>query len=64
MKFFTSLALAASLLTANATAANAQQSTSPYHTRFAVDGPIILGLGAVSAFGLYRVQQKSGLSQP
>jgi len=61
MKFFASLALAGSLLTAAAPAATAQ-SSSPYHTRFAVDGPIILGLGAVSAFGLYRVQQKSGLS--
>lgn len=62
MKFFASLALAGSLLTAATPAAQAQQAESPYHTRFAVDGPIILGLGAVSAFGLYRVQQKSGLS--
>ena len=62
MKFFASLALATSLLTAAAPAAQAQQAESPYHTRFAVDGPVILGLGAVSAFGLYRVQQKSGLS--
>ena len=63
MKFFASLALAGSLLTAAAPTASAQnQAGSPYHTRFAVDGPVILGLGAVSAFGLYRVQQKSGLS--
>lgn len=62
MKFLASLALAGSLLTAAASAATAQQSTSPYHTRFAVDGPIILGLGSASAFGLYRVQQKHGLS--
>lgn len=62
MKFFIPLALAASLLVAATPAAQAQQSSSPYHTRFAVDGPITLGLGAVSAFGLYRVQQKSGLS--
>ena len=62
MRLFASLALAGSLLTAAAPAAQAQKSPSPYHTRFAVDGPITLGLGAVSAFGLYRVQQKSGLS--
>ncbi|WP_460503096.1 phosphatase PAP2 family protein [Hymenobacter agri] len=62
MKFFASLALAGSLLTAAAPAAQAQKAESPYHTRFAVDGPIILGLGAVSAFGLYRVQQKSGVT--
>ncbi|GAB2868270.1 phosphatase PAP2 family protein [Hymenobacter ruber] len=63
MKFFASLALAGSLLTAAAPTVSAQnQAGSPYHTRFAVDGPVILGLGAVSAFGLYRVQQKSGLS--
>ncbi|MBO2007813.1 phosphatase PAP2 family protein [Hymenobacter negativus] len=62
MKLFTSFALAASLLTATAPTVSAQQADSPYHTRFAVDGPIILGLGAVSGFGLYRVQQKSGLS--
>ena len=62
MKFLAALAFAGSLLTAAAPVATAQQSTSPYHTRFALDGPIILGLGGVSAFGLYRVQQKSGLS--
>jgi len=63
MKFLASLSLAGSLLTAAAPAAVAQtKATSPYHTRFAVDGPIVLGLGAASAFGLYRVQQKSGLS--
>ncbi|WP_345049004.1 phosphatase PAP2 family protein [Hymenobacter glaciei] len=62
MKILASIALAGALLTAAAPAAQAQQSDSPYHTRFAVDGPIILGLGAASAFGLYRVQQKSGLS--
>lgn len=61
MKLFTSFAFAATLLTAAPTV-SAQQADSPYHTRFAVDGPIILGLGAASGFGLYRVQQKSGLS--
>ncbi|MBD2722666.1 phosphatase PAP2 family protein [Hymenobacter armeniacus] len=62
MKFFFSLALAGSLLATAPTATAQQTAESPYHTRFAVDGPIILGLGATSAFGLYRVQQKSGLS--
>ncbi len=52
----TSLGLAA------ARPALAQQTTSPYHTRFAVDGPVILGEAAVSAFGLYRSQQRDGLS--
>jgi hypothetical protein len=51
------------LLTSAAPVATAQKAaSSPYHTRFAVDGPIILGLGAVSGFGLYRVQQKHGLT--
>ena len=40
----------------------AQQTTSPYHTRFAVDGPVILGEAAVSAFGLHRSQQRDGLN--
>ncbi|WP_216689136.1 phosphatase PAP2 family protein [Hymenobacter siberiensis] len=62
MKFFPALALVGSLLTGAAPVAQAQHSASPYHTHFAIDGPIILGLGATSAFGLYRVQQKSGLS--
>jgi hypothetical protein len=62
MKLFSSFALATTLLAATAPTVSAQQADSPYHTRFAVDGPIILGLGAASAFGLYRVQQKSGLS--
>ncbi|GAA3971090.1 hypothetical protein GCM10022407_16200 [Hymenobacter antarcticus] len=50
------------MLLTSGPSAIAQQAPSPYHTRFAVDGPITLGLGAMSAFGLYRVQQKSGLS--
>jgi hypothetical protein len=54
--------LIASLSLAAAQPALAQQTTSPYHTRFAVDGPIILGEAAVSAFGLYRSQQRSGLT--
>ncbi|MDO7845866.1 phosphatase PAP2 family protein [Hymenobacter sp. M29] len=61
MKTLLSLALSGTLLLGSGPAAVAQtKATSPYHTRFAVDGPIVLGLGAVSAFGLYRVQQKSG----
>ncbi len=56
MKLFSSLVLAGGVLLAGAPAAVAQQAPSPYHTRFAVDAPITLGLGAVSGFGLYRVQ--------
>jgi membrane-associated phospholipid phosphatase len=48
---------------APAPAATAQQaSTSPYRTRFAVDAPITLGLGAAGGLGLYLIQQKSGLN--
>lgn len=64
MKLFSSLCLAGVLSLAAAPAATAQRSSdSPYQTRFAVDAPIIVGLGAVNAFGLYRVQQKSGLNE-
>lgn len=63
MKFFSSLVLSGGVLLAGAPAAVAQQAPSPYHTRFAVDAPITLGLGAVSGFGLYRVQQKTGLTE-
>lgn len=63
MKLFLSIALSGTVFFGAATTAEAQdKAPSPYHTRFAVDGPIILGLGATSAFGLYRVQQKHGLS--
>ncbi|MFD1470527.1 phosphatase PAP2 family protein [Hymenobacter caeli] len=62
MKFFASLVFSGGWLLAGAPAAVAQQAPSPYHTRFAVDAPVALGLGAVSGFGLYRVQQKHGLS--
>lgn len=60
MKFFLSVALSGALLTAPA--AQAQQSPSPYKTDFLVDGGITLGLGALSATGLYLVQQKDGLT--
>jgi len=63
MKLFFSITLSGALLLASEPPAVAQQQApSPYHTRFAIDAPVVLGLGAVSAFGLYRVQQKSGLS--
>ena len=42
--------------------ATAQITRSPYHTRFAVDAPIIAGELAVSGFGLYRSMQRDGLS--
>jgi hypothetical protein len=59
MKLLLTLALAGAL---GAPAAVAQEAPSPYHTRFAVDGPVTLGLGAVTGTGLYLVQQKHGLS--
>ncbi|MGY2134101.1 phosphatase PAP2 family protein [Hymenobacter sp. HD11105] len=62
MKYFSSLLISVTLLLAPKPAATAQQSSSPYRTRFAVDAPITLGLGAVGGLGLYLVQQKSGLS--
>ena len=42
--------------------APAQTAPSPYHTRFAVDAPIIAGELAVSGFGLYRSMQRDGLN--
>ncbi|TDN38241.1 phosphatase PAP2 family protein [Hymenobacter sp. UV11] len=54
--------LIASLSLAAAQPVVAQQTTSPYRTRFAVDGPVILGELAVSGFGLYRSMQRDGLS--
>ncbi|MGI4885519.1 MAG: phosphatase PAP2 family protein [Janthinobacterium lividum] len=63
MKFFSPLLLSSGVLLAGAPAARAQPAPSPYHTRFAVDAPVALGLGAVSAFGLHRVQQKTGLTE-
>ena len=62
MKSISVLILSGALFLTSGPSAIAQQAPSPYHTRFAVDGPIALGLGAMSVFGLYRVQQKSGLS--
>ena len=62
MKLFFSFALSGALLLGPRPAAIAQQAPSPYRTRFAVDGPVALGLGAVSGLGLYLVQQKHGLS--
>lgn len=63
MKIVCSFLVAGALCLGPGPAAQAQsRAASPYHTRFAVDGPITLGLGALSGFGLYRVQQKSGLS--
>ena len=54
--------LTSALCLAAAQPTSAQQAPSPYRTRFAVDGPIILGEAAVSAFGLYRSQQRNGLT--
>jgi len=40
----------------------AQSRISPYHTRFAVDGPITLGLAGVNTVGLLLIRAKTGLS--
>lgn len=61
MKHFLPFALTATLALGRAPATLAQQAPSPYKTRLAVDGPIILGEGLLSGLGLYLVQQKSGL---
>lgn len=63
MKRSLPLALATALLLAPGPAATAQpRPASPYHTRFAVDAPVTLGLAAMSGLGLYLEQQKHGLS--
>ncbi|RSK37132.1 phosphatase PAP2 family protein [Hymenobacter metallilatus] len=54
------LALGMSLVASGST--QAQKSPSPYHTRFAVDAPVSVGLGALSITGLLLVQQKDGLT--
>ena len=43
--------------------ATAQQAPSPYRTRFAVDGPLTLGLAGLSATGLLLVQRKHVASE-
>ncbi|OWP64929.1 PA-phosphatase [Hymenobacter amundsenii] len=43
--------------------AQAQRNASPYHTRFAVDAPVTLGLGALSGVGLLLISKKDGLDQ-
>ena len=40
----------------------AQPAVSPYRTRFAVDGPVTLGLTAVNTAGLLLIRAKTGLS--
>lgn len=40
--------------------AAAQQAPLPYHTRFAVDAPIVAGLGAISAVGLHLSMKRDG----
>lgn len=62
MNKLSTLALAAGLLSAAAPQAQAQTSSSPYRTRFAVDAPITLGLAGTNVLGLYLIQQKTGLT--
>jgi hypothetical protein len=61
MKQLSALVIAGTLGLASLPAA-AQKAPSPYHTRFAVDAPIIAGELAVSGFGLYRSMQRTGLN--
>jgi hypothetical protein len=61
MKQLSALVIAGALGLASAPA-SAQKVPSPYHTRFAVDAPIIAGELAVSGFGLYRSMQRTGLN--
>lgn len=62
MKRLSPILLAGALLLAGpAHQATAQQTGSPYRTRFAVDVPITVGLGAVSGVGLLLVKKKDGL---
>jgi membrane-associated phospholipid phosphatase len=61
MKQLAAVVLAGALGLAG-TPATAQKALSPYHTRCAVDAPIIAGELAVSGFGLYRSMQRSGLT--
>ncbi|KAA9331634.1 phosphatase PAP2 family protein [Hymenobacter busanensis] len=62
MKYVSSLLLAGTLL-ASVPAATAQQASSPYRTRFAVDAPITALFGIGAGTGLYLIQQKHGLSE-
>jgi len=62
MKHVFSLLLASSLSFTASVPATAQKAPSPYHTRFAVDAPVIAGELAVSGFGLYRSMQRTGLN--
>lgn len=64
MKLLFSLALSGACFLAlgPVAQAQAQKAPSPYKTDLLVDGGITVGLGALSATGLYLVQQKSGLS--
>ncbi|QDA61871.1 phosphatase PAP2 family protein [Hymenobacter jejuensis] len=62
MKYFSYLFLSVALWASPGPAATAQQAPSPYKTRFAVDAPITVGLGAASGLGLYLIQQKKGLT--
>ena len=62
MKYLFTLSLASACCLGGPAVATAQKASSPYHTRFAVDAPIIGGLGAVTLTGLYLVQQKDALT--
>ncbi|OGX84022.1 phosphatase PAP2 family protein [Hymenobacter coccineus] len=58
MQRFAVFGLAGLLALGSNAAALAQQVPSPYHTQFAMDASLTLGLAGLSATGLYLVQHK------
>lgn len=64
MKQFFAPILAGTLSLVAPAPATAQQAPSPYHTRFAVEVPVLVAEGAVSSFGIYRSMQRDGLTNP
>ena len=55
---FLPLAVVGFFWAGHSSVATAQQAPSPYHTQFAVDAPLTVGLAGLSATGLYLVRQK------
>lgn len=60
MKHFFTPLLASALGLGTLGPVAAQQAPSPYHTRFAVEAPVIAAEGAIAGFGLYRSMQRDG----
>ena len=62
MKHFATLLLTGITLGVAPKPAAAQQAPSPYHTRPAVEVPVLAVEAAASGFGLYRSMQRDGLT--